>query len=56
MGQNKLIEAAIITVLMAAATGQLPRLIQAVRIAQFQLIKDSQASKWGRPMLLPMKD
>lgn len=53
---NKLIEAALITVLMAAAVGQLPRFIQAVRVAQLQLLKDSQSSKWGRAMLLPIKD
>ena len=49
---DKLVEAALIIVLMAAAIGQLPRLNQAVRIAQTQLLKDSQASKWGRAMLL----
>ena len=49
---DKLVEAALIIVLMAAAIGQLPRLNQAVRIAQIQLLKDSQSSKWGRAMLL----
>lgn len=53
---NKLIEAALIVVLMAAAAGQLPRFVQAVRVAQLHLIQDSQASKWGRAMLLPAKD
>lgn len=56
MGINKLIEAALIIVLMAAAIGQLPRLNQAVRVAQIQLLKDSQSSKWGRAMLLPVRD
>jgi hypothetical protein len=55
MGINKLVEAALIIVLMAAAVGQLPRLNQAIRIAQIQLLKDSQSSKWGRAMLLPIQ-
>jgi hypothetical protein len=55
MGLNKLIEAALIVVLMAAAAGQLPRLVQTVRVAQLQLLRDSQSSKWGRPMLLPIR-
>ncbi|MGE3759130.1 MAG: hypothetical protein AB7H97_15310 [Pseudobdellovibrionaceae bacterium] len=55
MGINKLIEAALIVVLTAAVIGQLPRLNRAVRIAQIQLLKDSQSSKWGRAMLLPIK-
>lgn len=52
MGLNKLAEAALIIVLIAAAAGQLPRLVQTVRIAQLQLIKDSQSSKWGQVFLL----
>jgi hypothetical protein len=51
---NKVIEAALIVVLLAAAAGQLPHLLQTVRVAQLQLLKDSQSSKWGRPMLLPV--
>lgn len=56
MGINKLIEAALFIVLMAAAIGQLPRLTQAIRVAQVQLLKDSQASKWGRAFLLPVRN
>lgn len=51
---NKLIEAALIVVLMAAAAGQLQHLVQTVRVAQLQLLKDSQSSKWGKPFLLPV--
>lgn len=54
MGLNKLVEAALIIVLIAAAAGQIPRFVQTVRVAQLQLIKDSQSSKWGRAMLLPV--
>jgi hypothetical protein len=53
MGINKLVEAALIVVMLAAAAGHLPRLIQTVRVAQLQRLKDSQSSKWGRAMLLP---
>ncbi|NJM09550.1 MAG: hypothetical protein HC883_01220 [Bdellovibrionaceae bacterium] len=52
MGINKLAEATLIIVLMAAAVGQLPRLNRAVSIAQIQLLKDSQSSRWGRAMQL----
>lgn len=55
MGLNKLAEAALIIVLIAAAAGQLPRLVQTVRVAQLQLIKDSQSSKWGQVFLLREK-
>lgn len=53
---NKLIAAAMTAALSAAATGQLPRLIQTVQLAQLQLLKDSQSSKWGKPFMLPSKD
>jgi hypothetical protein len=52
---NKLIAVAMTAVLAAAATGQLPHLIQTVRIAQLQLLKESQSSKWGQPFLLPVE-
>lgn len=52
---NRLIEAAFVVVLAAAAVGQLPRLVQTVRVAQLQLIKESQSSKWGKPFLLPIR-
>jgi hypothetical protein len=38
--------------ILAATTGQLPKAILAVHIAQLQLIKDSQASKWPMAELL----
>lgn len=55
MGINKLIEAALVIVLMAAAIGQLPRMNHAIRVAQIQLLKDSQSSKWGQAFLLREK-
>lgn len=53
MGIERLISIAVTLAFLAASTGQLPRIVHAVRGAQIQLIKDSQASKWGRAMLLP---
>ena len=52
---NKLIAVAMTAALTAAATGQLPRLVQTVRVAQLKLLKDSQSSKWGKPFILPIE-
>ena len=52
---KKIIETAVIAVLAAAALGQLPRLVHAVRVAQLQILKDSESKKWGRPFLLPVQ-
>lgn len=53
---NKLIQAAVAAALIAAASGQLPKFIQAARIAQYKILKESKASTWGKPMLLPVKE
>ncbi len=53
MGLNKLIASAATLAILAASTGQLPRIIRAVHIAQLHLLKESQASKWPRAALLP---
>lgn len=53
MGIEKLIQLAVALAILAASTGQLPKVIHSVRVAQLQLIKESQASKWGRAMLPP---
>jgi hypothetical protein len=53
MNINKLIQVAVTLAILAASTGQLPKVIKGVRIAQLKLIKESQASKWGMPMLPP---
>lgn len=52
MGIEKLAQAAVTAVMIAAATGQLPKLVREVQVAQFKLCKDSQSSKWGRAMLI----
>jgi hypothetical protein len=56
MGLDKLISAVAVLACIAAATGQLPKVINAVHRAQVQLIQDSKASKWPKAMLLPIKD
>lgn len=53
MGIRQLIQVAAIFATLAVSTEQLPRILNAVRVAQLQLIKESQTSNWGRAMLLP---
>jgi hypothetical protein len=53
MGIDKLIALGAALAILAASTGQLPRAIRAVHIAQLHLIKQSQASKWPKAQLLP---
>ena len=56
MGIDKLISMSVILALLAAGTGQLPRVINTLRRAQFQLIQDTKASKWPKaPLLEPNK-
>ena len=55
MGLEKLISVAALLAVVAASTGQLPRLLHTVRLAQIHLIQDSQASKWGHAMLIPIR-
>ncbi len=54
MGIEKLTAWAIALAIAAASTGQFQRVLAAVRVAQLELIRDSQASKWQRAPLLPM--
>jgi hypothetical protein len=54
MGLEKLMSLAASLAIMAAMTGQLPKVIGAVRIAQLELIKASQTSNLGKAPLLPM--
>jgi recombinational DNA repair ATPase RecF len=55
MNPDKLVSLSAIPVLIAASTGQLPKLIVAVRKAQIQLIQDTKSSNWGMPILLRSK-
>ncbi|MDO9182318.1 MAG: hypothetical protein Q7U04_07905 [Bacteriovorax sp.] len=55
MGIDKLISISAILAVLTVSSGQLPRVLKTLRIAQLQLIKESQASKWGTPLLLPSR-
>jgi hypothetical protein len=52
---GKLISIAATLAVLAGSTGQLPRIIRKVQLAQLYLIKDSQASKWPKAMTLPSR-
>lgn len=56
MGIEKLIPVAVGLAIMAAASGQLPKVILELRIAQLRLLKEAQSSNWGKPMLLPVQE
>jgi hypothetical protein len=49
---SNLIKIAVTLAFIATSTGQLPRIIKEVRIAQLKFLKESQASKWPKAMLL----
>lgn len=52
---NKLIAIAVTLAVLTVSSGQLPKVLYQLRVAQLHLIKDSQASNWGQAMLLPTK-
>jgi hypothetical protein len=52
MNFDKLTAAIVGIVMLAAGTGQLPRLTLAVRKAQIQLIQETKALTWGQLPLL----
>lgn len=52
MGLEKLYTFGAALVIAAAMTGQLPKAIYAVKVAQLKLLKDSQASRWPKAALL----
>lgn len=43
-----LIQIAVILATLAISTGKLPTILHQVSVMQLQLLKESQASKWGR--------
>jgi hypothetical protein len=49
MGLRSLIQLAAILIV---SSGKLPTILRSVRVAQLYILKDSQASKWGKAMLL----
>ena len=49
---KSLIKIAVVLAFAAVASGNLPAVINQVRKAQFQLIQESEASKWQKAMTL----
>ena len=52
MGIDKIIEIAVALAIVASATGQLPKVIREVQLAQFRLLENSNASTWGKLMII----
>lgn len=52
---TNLIKIAVVLAMAAAGTGQFPYILRKVRIAQLELLRESQASKWGAPWVLNRK-
>jgi hypothetical protein len=52
---NSLIKIAVVLAFAAVSTGNLPKILNQVRKAQFQLIMESKASKWPKAMTLESK-
>lgn len=49
---NNLIKISVLLAFTAVASGNFPRILTLVRKAQLQLIQDSKASKWPKPLTL----
>lgn len=54
MGIDKLILIASTLAMLTVSTGQVPKVLRSIQMAQIQLLKESQSSKWGQGMLLPV--
>lgn len=52
---NNLIKIAVVLAFAAVSSGNLPKILNQVRKAQFQLIQESKASKWPKAMTLPSR-
>jgi hypothetical protein len=45
---------ALAAALSVAAASHIPRLLNAVRVAELRILKDSESKRWGRPFMLPI--
>lgn len=52
MGLGKMIDAIAVLVILAATSGQLPRIVAKVQVAQLHLLKATQSKAWGHALLL----
>ena len=51
-----LIKLSLSLAIAASLTGQVPKVVKEMRIAQLKILKESQSSKWGRPLLFNKKN
>lgn len=51
MGIDKIIESAVAIAILASVTGQLPKAIHCVQVAQFKLLEESKSSTWGQLLI-----
>ena len=49
---NNLIKVAVTLAFITVATGNFPKILHQVRIAQMQLLNESQASKWPKAFMI----
>jgi hypothetical protein len=49
---KQLIQTAVAAALIAAASGQLPKFVHSMRVAQYKVLMESQASRWPKGLLL----
>lgn len=52
---NSLIKIAVVLAFAAVSSGNLPKILNQVRKAQFHLVMESKASKWPKAMTLPSR-
>jgi hypothetical protein len=52
---NSLIKIAVVLAFVAVSSGNLPKILNQVRKAQFQLVMESKASNWPKAMTLQGK-
>ena len=52
---NSLIKIAVVLAFAAVSSGNLPKILNQVRKAQFQLIMESKASNWPKAMRMPSR-
>jgi len=52
MGIDKIIEIAVALTIIASATGQLPKVIREVQMAEFRLLEQSKTKTWGKLLVI----
>jgi len=52
MGIDRIVQIAVVLALIASATGQLPKVIKKVQIAEFRLLQQSKTDTWGKLLII----